>query len=203
MEFLLIASAHFLALLSPGPDFFLIMQASLRMPIRYGLALACGIGAANGVYLLVAILGLEIIRDLGWLMTLLRYLGALYLIFLGIVLLQSAGTKIEEHRQADNFLLRQHLGRQFLVGFTSAILNPKNCIFYLSLFTVMVADSTSFVTRLLYGFWMTGVVTVWDGALVSVLGKNSIKKRLGAGVHVVEKIAGAMLLLFGLLLPLT
>ena len=33
MEFLLLASAHFLALLSPGPDFFLIMQASLRLPV--------------------------------------------------------------------------------------------------------------------------------------------------------------------------
>ena len=32
MEFLLIASAHFLALLSPGPDFFLLMQAALRLP---------------------------------------------------------------------------------------------------------------------------------------------------------------------------
>lgn len=32
MEFLLSASAHFLALLSPGPDFFLIMQTSLHLP---------------------------------------------------------------------------------------------------------------------------------------------------------------------------
>ena len=39
MEFLLLATAHFLALLSPGPDFFLIMQASLRLPLRYGFAI--------------------------------------------------------------------------------------------------------------------------------------------------------------------
>lgn len=203
MEFLVIASAHFLALLSPGPDFFLIMQASLRMPIRYGLALAAGIGAANGVYLLVAILGLEVLRDLGWLMSLLHYLGALYLVFLGIMLLKSESTDLEEAEKPTYFLLEQQLNRQFLVGFMSAILNPKNCIFYLSLFTVMVAESTGLTTRLLYGVWMTGVVTVWDCALVALLGKKSIKRRLGAGVRILEKASGAILLCFGLLLPLT
>jgi len=203
MEFLVIASAHFLALLSPGPDFFLIMQASLRMPIRYGLALAAGIGAANGVYLLVAILGLEVLRDLGWLMSLLHYLGALYLVFLGIMLLKSESTDLEEAEKPTYFLLEQQLSRQFLVGFMSAILNPKNCIFYLSLFTVMVAESTGLTTRLLYGVWMTGVVTVWDCALVALLCKKSIKRRLGAGVRILEKASGAILLCFGLLLPLT
>lgn len=33
MEFLLLASTHFLALLSLGPDFFLIMQTSLGLPV--------------------------------------------------------------------------------------------------------------------------------------------------------------------------
>lgn len=203
MEFLVIASAHFLALLSPGPDFFLLMQASLRMPIRYGLALAAGIGVANGVYLLVAILGLEPLRGLGWLMSLLHYLGAIYLVFIGIMLLKSERADLEEAEQPTHFLLEQQLGRQFMVGFMSAILNPKNCIFYLSLFTVMVAESTGLTTRLLYGVWMTSAVTVWDCALVALLGKNSIKKRLGHGVRILEKISGAILLFFGLLLPLT
>lgn len=202
MEFLVIACAHFLALLSPGPDFFLIMQVSLRMPIRYGLAVAFGIGAANGVYLIIAILGLEIIRDLGWLMTTLHYLGAIYLIFIGIMLLKSSGAKIEHSEKPQNFLFDHHLGRQFTVGFMSGILNPKNCIFYLSLFTVMVAETTGVTTRLMYGLWMTTVVTLWDCALVLLLGKKSVKHRLGRGIFYLEKVSGAMLLFFGLLLPL-
>ncbi|WP_419174141.1 LysE family translocator [Desulfosediminicola sp.] len=203
MEFLIIATAHFLALLSPGPDFFLVMQASIRMPIRYGFALSFGIGAANGVYLIVAILGLQIIRDFSWLMTALHCLGAAYLIFIGIMLLKSPGTDLDTSEKNNSFLLEQHLGRQFLVGFMSGILNPKNCIFYLSLFTVMVSETTGFSTRLLYGLWMTTVVTAWDCALVSVLGKNSIKERLGRGIFYLEKVSGIMLLFFGLLLPLT
>ena len=46
MEFLLIASAHFLALLSPGPDFFLILQTALRLPTLPHLEVSCSIGVA-------------------------------------------------------------------------------------------------------------------------------------------------------------
>lgn len=80
MEFVLIASAHFLALLSPGPDFFLIMQTALRMPMRYALSVCAGIAAANGLYLTIAVLGLEAVRNMHLLMTVLKYLGSGYLI---------------------------------------------------------------------------------------------------------------------------
>ena len=72
MEFLLVATAHFLALLSPGPDFFLILQAALRLPLRYAISVCAGIAAANGVYLIVAVLGLETVREMSGLMTVLQ-----------------------------------------------------------------------------------------------------------------------------------
>lgn len=89
MGFLLIASAHFLALLSPGPDFFLVMQASLRLPRRYCFALCSGIAIANGVYILSAVIGLEVVREMTWFLALLKYLGGSYLLFLGVMLLRS------------------------------------------------------------------------------------------------------------------
>lgn len=202
MEFLLIAATHFLALLSPGPDFFLIMQASLRLPRRFGIAISGGIAAANGIYLILAVSGLEIVRELPIWMTLLRYLGAAYLIFIGVSLLRA-------HRQepADvnptAFLQEPHFGRQFLLGFMSGIFNPKNAIFYLSLFTVMVSHKTGFNTRCLYALWMASVVFVWDCTLVLVIGRDTVKKRLGSGIYYVEKISGAVLALFGLCLPFT
>ena len=71
MEFLLIATTHLLALLSPGPDFFLVLQAALRLPRRYGLAICAGIALANALYLALAVSGIEIVRELDWLMNLL------------------------------------------------------------------------------------------------------------------------------------
>ena len=200
MEFLLIASAHFLALLSPGPDFFLIMQASLRLPSRYGIAICAGIATANALYLLFAIFGLEVVREMGWLMTLLRYLGAAYLIFLGLLLLRASRQSLEEEKDSD-ILAVEHLGKQFAVGFLSAILNPKNVIFYLSLFTVMVAPDTGLATRCFYGLWMTLVVFLWDTAMVMTIGNRNVRGRLGRSIFWVEKVSGVMLTVFGLYLP--
>ena len=200
MEFLLIATAHFLALLSPGPDFFLIMQASLRLPLRYGIAICGGIAAANGTYLLGAILGLEILKELSWLMVTLKSLGAGYLVFIGIMLLKAPAQSLEENGPA-TFILGRGIIRQFVIGYMSAILNPKNAIFYLSLFTVMVSKQTQIETRLLYALWMTSIVFFWDSFVVVVVSQNRIRNWLGRGTFYLEKFAGIMLTVFGLILP--
>jgi len=200
MEFVLIATAHFLALLSPGPDFFLIMQASLRMPLRYGVAVCAGVATANAVYLVCAVLGLEVIKELGWLMTILQYCGAFYLVFLGIMLLRAPNRPLFSD-EPGHILQTRHLGRQFLLGFMSGILNPKNAIFYLSLFTVMVSEQTGFVTRCFYALWMTTVVFVWDVLVAKVISRGRMNSLLSRGVFLVEKFSGLMLLFFGIILP--
>jgi threonine/homoserine/homoserine lactone efflux protein len=200
MEFLLIATAHFLALLSPGPDFFLILQASLRLPVRYGIAICGGIAAANGTYLLGSVLGLEILKELSWLMVVLKYLGAGYLVFIGIMLLKNSAQSPEKNHH-DSLLLSRNIFRQFMIGYMSAILNPKNVIFYLSLFTVMVSEQTQVEIRLLYALWMTSVVFVWDSLIVIVIGRDHCRHWLGQGTFYLEKFAGVMLTVFGLILP--
>ena len=200
MEFILIASAHFLALVSPGPDFFLILQAALRLQSRYAISVCAGIAAANGVYLAVAVCSLEAVRQTLWLMAALKYLGASYLIFVGFMLLR-ASRRAYDGPGHENYLERPSIGRQFAIGFMSGILNPKNIIFYLALFTAMVSPQTGLAIRSLYGLWMVLVVFLWDCGVVMVIGRHTVRKTLGSSVFIIEKIAGVMLTLFGLMLP--
>ncbi|WP_163335835.1 LysE family translocator [Desulfopila sp. IMCC35008] len=202
MEFLLIASAHFLALLSPGPDFFLLIQAALRLPLRYGFAISGGIATANGLYLLFAVTGIEVIKEFGLLMAFLRYAGAAYLVFIGIILLRAPKQSLE-NITGNNHLRTHHMGRQFMLGFGSAILNPKNAIFYLSLFTVMVAETTGFLTRCFYALWMVSIVFFWDCGVVLFIGRPAIRARLGGAIFYIEKLSGCVLACFGLILPFT
>ena len=200
MEFIYIATAHFLALLSPGPDFFLILQASLRLSHRARLALCAGIAAANGLYLALAVAGVEILRQVPGLLLATRYLGALYLLWLGILLLRAPRPDLEKEKGA-RANGDDHPGRQFTRGLLAALLNPKNAIFYLSLFTVMVSPATGMIRRGLYALWMTAVVLCWDGLLVLFLGSRPVRLRLQGAVYVLEKGAGAMLAIAGLTLP--
>lgn len=199
MEFLCLALAHFMALLSPGPDFFLIVQTALRLPLRYAFSVCAGIASANGVYVLLAVLGFSAIREYEGLALLLKYLGSGYLIYIGFMLLRSPMRPLytESH---SGFIHVRSLGRQFTLGFLSGILNPKNGLFYLSLFTVMVSPQTPFVIRCLYGVWMVGIVLAWDMGVAVVLGNLQVKARLGRWVFTIEKVAGTVLTLFGVLI---
>ena len=201
MEFVLIASAHFLALLSPGPDFFLIMQAALRLPLRYAISICAGIAIANGVYLVLAISSLEMMREMSMILSILKYIGGGYLLYVGIMLLRTP-MRLAENKANHSFLHAHRLWQQFIIGFLSAILNPKNIVFYLSLFTVMVSADTPFLTRCAYALWMVSVVFCWDCFVVVTIGRDGIKKRLGTGIFYIEKIAGTALACFGILLPL-
>jgi len=200
MEFILLASAHFMALLSPGPDFFLIMQTSLRMPLRFALAVCCGIAVANGIYITIAVLGLETIREMTTLMHLLRYGGSAYLLYVGTLLLRAPARTMTDAKPASIFL-RKSMPGQFLVGLGSGLLNPKNILFYLTLFTVMVAPKTPLGQRIAYGLWMVFLVLGWDMALAAFLSNTHLKERLGQWIFHLEKFAGLMLAIFGLLLP--
>ncbi|EKD36293.1 MAG: hypothetical protein ACD_75C01566G0001 [uncultured bacterium] len=65
----------------------------------------------------------------------------------------------------------------------------------------MVSAETGPATRCLYALWMTSLVFLWDCGVVLVFSREGVKARLGRGVYMVEKTAGVMLTLFGLMLP--
>lgn len=199
MEFLLIASAHFCALLSPGPDFFLIMQAALRLPVCYCISLCLGIAMANGVYLLLAVLGLEFIKNYKPLSLGLQYLGGVYLLFIGIMLLRAPKADLQEKAVTRGIHSRHH-GKQWLLGFLSGVLNPKNGIFYLAIFAVMVGEDTPLLQRGLYGCWMTAVVFFWDSFIVLTLSRPSVQGWFGGGLYYIEKFSGVLLAFFGVFL---
>ena len=73
-----LALAHFVALLSPGPDFFLLVGYAVRYRLRGSVGLCLGIAAGNGIYILLAIAGWGILRQHPLLFTLIALLGALY-----------------------------------------------------------------------------------------------------------------------------
>ncbi len=199
MEFLLIASAHFMALLSPGPDFFLILQAALRLPLRYAFLVCAGIAAANGVYLVVAVMGLETVREMGALMLVLKWLGGGYLVYVGLMLLRAPRRSMDAGAPV-SALHVPGVGRQLMVGFLSAIFNPKNAIFYLSLFTVMVSAETPLGIRILYALWMVALVLVWDMGVAAAFGRERMKRLLDRWVFRIEKVSGLLLAFFGVLL---
>ena len=189
-----LALAHFVALLSPGPDFFLLVGYAARYRMRGSAGLCVGIAFGNGLYILLAIIGWGILRQLPLLFTVIELLGALYLLWIGSLLVRSRPqtlTGTDAQSTCPGF------GKQLLLGLGSSLLNPKNALFYLALMTALLGPSVTLLQQTMSGIWMTSVVLCWDLLIVMFIGLPQIQRRLSRGILWVERIAGGVLIIFG------
>ncbi|NUH53944.1 LysE family translocator [Citrobacter portucalensis] len=189
-----LALAHFVALLSPGPDFFLLVGYAARYRMRGSAGLCVGIAFGNGLYILLAIIGWGILRQLPLLFTVIELLGALYLLWIGSLLVRSRPqtlTGTDAQSTCPGF------GKQLLLGLGSSLLNPKNALFYLALMTALLGPSVTLLQQTMSGIWMTSIVLCWDLLIVMFIGLPQIQRRLFRGILWVERIAGGVLIIFG------
>lgn len=189
-----LALAHFVALLSPGPDFFLLVGYAARYRMRGSAGLCVGIAFGNGLYVLLAIIGWGILRQLPLLFTVIELLGVLYLLWIGSLLVRSRPqtlTGTDAQSTCPGF------GKQLLLGLGSSLLNPKNALFYLALMTALLGPSVTLLQQTMSGIWMTSVVLCWDLLIVMFIGLPQIQRRLSRGILWVERIAGGVLIIFG------
>ncbi|MFV4849222.1 LysE family translocator [Citrobacter freundii] len=189
-----LALAHFVALLSPGPDFFLLAGYAVRYRMRGSTGLCVGIAIGNGLYILLAIIGWGILRQLPLLFTIIELLGAIYLLWIGSLLIRSRPQTLTG---ADARSTCPGFGKQLLLGLGSSLLNPKNALFYLALMTALLGPSVTLLQQTMSGIWMTSVVLCWDLLIVMFIGLPQIQRRLTRGILWVERIAGGVLIIFG------
>lgn len=189
--FLLLAGTHFLALLSPGPDFFLVLRTSTRFGSRAGGLTSAGIALANAVYVLCALSGVALMQRAPLLLEAIRWLGCGYLAWLGWRILRSSrSAPLDEGLTA----LPPPGGSVFIAGFLSGLLNPKNALFYFSLLSVATPLGTPVALRVFYGVWMVSVVFGWDALLALGLGNGVVRRFLLRQVALIEKALGCVFL---------
>ena len=131
-QFLVIVGAHFLALLSPGPDFFLIVRSAVVNGVRVASGVCVGIALANGVYIALAVSGIALLQDVAGLFAVLKWGGCAYLAWLGWRFLTARGETMAPETSG-KAVVAGNWWRECRVGFLSGILNPKNSLFYASL----------------------------------------------------------------------
>jgi threonine/homoserine/homoserine lactone efflux protein len=138
--------AALILLLTPGPAVLYIVARSLDQGRLAGFVSVLSIEVGNFVHVLAATLGLSaILVSSAQAYAVVKYLGAAYLIYLGVRRLFARDTA---HQQPT--FQRQSLKRIFRQGVLVAVLNPKTALFFLA-FLPQFADSSkgSFTLQLL------------------------------------------------------
>lgn len=198
-QFVAVAVAHFLALLIPGVDFFLIVRISVAEGWRRAGAACLGIAAANGLIITAAFTGLSAIQN-PLVLSAVQLAGGLFLVYIGVVFLRSSlGTQSDDLTPTANATdTGTTWTRNVGLGLASGLLNPKNALFYVSLATAVSGAGT--MSLVFYGAWMVGLVLAWDLLVAVLFGSARSLRYLGRIVPWLSRIAGLFLVLFGVVM---
>lgn len=134
--------ATLILLLTPGPAVLYIIARSMDQGRLAGFVSVLSIETGNSVHVLAATLGLSaILLSSALAFTVVKYLGAAYLIYLGIRRLLTRNQDYEH-----TSFQRQSLRRIYSQGVLVAILNPKTALFFLAFLPQFVNPSSGSVT---------------------------------------------------------
>jgi threonine/homoserine/homoserine lactone efflux protein len=134
--------AALILLLTPGPAVLYIIARSMDQGRLAGLVSVLSIETGNSVHVLAATLGLSaLLLSSALAFSIVKYLGAAYLVYLGIRRLLR-----RDQAQDITVLQKQSLQRIFSQGVLVAALNPRTALFFLAFLPQFVDPSAGSVT---------------------------------------------------------
>jgi len=142
---LTVVSICLLGAMSPGPSLAVVLQQTLRGGRKTGLVAALTHGLGIGLYALLCISGIAVmITASPILFTTLQWLGAAYLIWIGIKGLRA------QHRTDATLENPSSTGNAARDGFLVVFLNPKVAVFFIALFSQVIGSETNWLGKLAY-----------------------------------------------------
>jgi homoserine/homoserine lactone efflux protein len=160
--------ASTILILIPGPNVSLIAANSIAYGTRYGLLTVAGTSSAIVVQLALAMLGLTATLDIlaGW-FEWLRWIGVVYLVFLGIRQWAAAPLDLTRTRPQPRSI-RAIAVRGFLISLT----NPKTLLFYGAFFPQFLAPDAPIVPQVvLLSVTFLGIAATLDTGWALLAGR--------------------------------
>ena len=210
-QLLLFIAAGLLLNLTPGPDVLFIISQALRHGLRAGLVAALGITGGCFVHIVAAAVGLSaLMLASSTAFTLLKWLGAAYLVYVGLRMVFSRAPTVQALDVAQSpekvTASAQELQTIFLRGFWTNALNPKVALFFLAFVPQFIAPTVAhkplafLLLGLLFNFNAVWVNMGWALAAVWLARQAG---GLQARLHWLDRVAGSLFIAFGLKLALT
>lgn len=195
-EFLTLVVAHGLAVVSPGPDFAIVLRQSLRHGRRAAVWTSVGIGCGLSIHVAYTLLGLGLLlRSSATALLVMKWLGAAYLAWVG----QQA---LRARPRTDDVDLAGKPGdatarrAAWLTGFLVNLLNPKVALFFIALFPLAVSPATPRWIQAGYGLWMALSTIAWFSFVAVVFTRAEVRRAFLRHGHWVDRTLGVVFLGF-------
>ena len=123
----------------------------------------------------------------------LQLVGCLYLLYLGVLFIRHAGSSVLQASGKAAPGGRASWLQAAGMGFLSGILNPKNALFYVSLASMLGAQSSA-GWKAFYGLWMFSVVLGWDLLVALAIGNGRLLRSFQRALPLLERLSGLVLI---------
>lgn len=192
-----IALVALLGAMSPGPDFAIVTRNCISGTFRTGVQTSLGITCALLVHISYCIFGIAVlIFESPFLYNTLKYIGAAYLLYLGIMLLKEHTLKKHADEKIKPLLKKKH--SPFVSGFLCNLLNPKATLFILSLFTQYIRPDMPLSNKILIGSIFPIVCFGWFTTLSYFITHHLFQKHFEGFQVVITKVMGVFLCLLAI-----
>lgn len=199
---LTVALVHFLAVISPGPDFIMITRNSLVYSRRAGVYSAIGLGLGIVIHVTYSLVGIGLlIAQSILLFNIIKFLGAAYLIYIGYKSLTSKSSNLNLQNQGHKVDISRISAIR--IGFLTNATNPKATLFFLSLFTLVINPNTPIFVKLFMGVEMSIATALWFMLVAYLVSHHLIKNRISKVQHFAEKFIGVVLIALGIKVALS
>lgn len=208
IHFGLFAVSVFLLSVTPGPDIAYVVGQSLVNGRRAGIISAAGVGLGSCTHAIASAVGLTaLITASPMMFTIIKYLGAAYLMYLGSkMILGTLAKQPTNHSEAEAIKTKATLSSLLTKGFITTLTNPKVLLFFISFFPQFVAPggehhTASFLllgmTYALIAFMTDLTFAVLAGSAAGTVSQN---RRLQ---KILDRIVGVTFIGLGLRLAFT
>ena len=152
---------HTIITLSPGPALVVTIKTAVTQGRGAGIQLSLGLATAVTVWALASLLGLSLLFEAApYLQTAFRFIGALYLIWLGVTMWRHAGAPLP-------VATKDTKSNSFKLGFITDMANPKAVAYFTAVFATLLPAHIELVEAALLLGMVFMVEFVWY-SLVSV-----------------------------------
>jgi len=202
MDLVQIFGFTFVALLlvvSPGPNGLLIAKTVPISGKKAGFANVFGFLSAFYLHGALSILGISVIlTQSAEAFFIVKVLGAIYLIWIGLKSLRGAFSKEEIIVEKVNNNSRKNLRKAYFEGFLTNALNPKVSMFYLAAFPQFIPAGEN---AILYGFLLVSIHSImnmaWFSSMVVLFSKLTHAAKNKVFQKILKAFTGIVFIGFG------
>lgn len=185
-----------IALISPGPDFAVVVKNSLLYSRKKALFTAFGIACGILFHVTYTLLGFGLIISKSiWLFSIFKYAGAAYLIYIGIKSLKAKKQQFHFEQSKNKKEISSFAA--FNNGFLTNILNPKAMLFFVSLFSSIIDPHAPAIVLAIYAIIIFITTLAWFTFVAFCLSSKKSQKYFSKFAHIIERLTGGILVLLG------